>query len=106
MAENEIRQQDHRHVGKSETDQYGDFQASGGYQALTPFHIWNSTVMRSRRACRIKKTTPAPKFHGLMDQGQTQCVAPPKNVLATGVGVMAGLGLATFDVKRTLVSLE
>jgi hypothetical protein len=62
--------------------------------------------MRSRRTCRIKKTTPAPKFHGLMDQGQTQCVDPPKNVLATGVGVMEGLGLATFDVKRILVSLE
>lgn len=33
---NEIRQQDHRHVGKSETDQYGDFQASGRVPGTDP----------------------------------------------------------------------
>jgi hypothetical protein len=41
-----------------------------------------------------------------MDQGQTQCVAPAQERLGDGRWRDGGLGLATFDVKRILVSLE
>src|ERR1700722_4554293 len=43
---------------------------AGGYQALTPAHIWKATVMRSSAKCKIRKTKPAPTRQGFNDPNQ------------------------------------
>ena len=64
---NEIRQQDHRHVGKSETDQYGNFQAGGrvpGTDTLPHLEINGHAVENDVQDQENNTGAEVPRVHG------------------------------------------